>query len=489
MRAVIFAVAACLGALGLAAPASATITTSITNGTAKVTGDGASDKIAVGVASATAIGIDIGADGTFDTGFELFDFSNLEIDMGGGDDTVDLSPLISTFGQIRPTVVDGGDGNDQLIGSNGPETLQGGAGDDIVDPKMGPDTASGGPGDDTFLWVPGDGNDKIDGDDGADTLSFSGSDANEALTVTPNGNRVTLRRDVDNVTMDLGSLEQLSLPTLGGSDSVIAANGIAPLQLDVAAGAGDDVFSGGDEVDRFDGGAGQDVANAGAGNDTLAGGDGNDLLVGDVGDDTISGDAGDDQLSGGDGTDHLDGGAGTDQIHCGGPGDTVVFDATDLIAGDCLPFPAPPPPPQPAPPPPVTTTVPGPTVTTTNTVTTTTAAPSPPSPSLPVVPTPAAPADARGFATPKVKLAGAGLKVTVANTADQPIRISVTASARAGHRRVRFGRASATLAAGQSRTVTLHASRKALGGHRVTHPVVTVRNVDTGGTLTLRPRP
>jgi Ca2+-binding RTX toxin-like protein len=208
-----------------------------------------------------------------------------------------------------------------------------------------------------------------------------------------------------------------------------------------------------------------------------------------VGDDTITGDAGDDQLSGGDGTDHLDGGAGTDQIHCGDPGDTVVFDATDLIAGDCLPFPAPPPPLQPAPPPPVTTTVPGPTVTTTNTLTTTTPAPSPQRPSLPVVPTPGAPADARGFATPKVKLAGAGLKVTVANTADQPIRISVTASARAGHRRVRFGRASATLAAGQARTVTLHASRRALRGHRLTHPVVTVRNVDTGGTLTLRPRP
>jgi len=54
---------------------------------------------------------------------------------------------------------------------------------------------------------------------------------------------------------------------------------------------------------------------------------------------------------------------------------------------------------------------------------------------------------------------------------------------------IRFGRASATLAAGQSRTVTLHASRRALRRHRLTHPVVTLRNVDTGGTLTLRPRP
>jgi len=52
---------------------------------------------------------------------------------------------------------------------------------------------------------------------------------------------------------------------------------------------------------------------------------------------------------------------------------------------------------------------------------------------------------------------------------------------------IRFGRASATLAAGQTRTLTLRAVHEAHG--RLTHPVVTVRNVDTGGTLTLRPRP
>ena len=52
---------------------------------------------------------------------------------------------------------------------------------------------------------------------------------------------------------------------------------------------------------------------------------------------------------------------------------------------------------------------------------------------------------------------------------------------------IRFGRASATLAAGQTRTLTLRAVQKAHG--RITHPVVTLRNVDTGGTLTLRPRP
>jgi len=52
---------------------------------------------------------------------------------------------------------------------------------------------------------------------------------------------------------------------------------------------------------------------------------------------------------------------------------------------------------------------------------------------------------------------------------------------------IRFGRASATLAAGQTRTLTLRAVYKAHG--RITRPVVTVRNVYTGGTLTLRPRP
>jgi hypothetical protein len=110
----------------------------------------------------------------------------------------------------------------------------------------------------------------------------------------------------------------------------------------------------------------------------------------------------------------------------------------------------------------------------------------PPAPTAPVLPTAnALAAGERGFATPKVEVAGVSLKVTLANTADQPIRLSVAATAKAGHRSVRFGRARATLAAGQTRTLTLRAVHKAHG--RITRPVVTVRNVDTGGALSVKP--
>jgi hypothetical protein len=45
--------------------------------------------------------------------------------------------------------------------------------------------------------------------------------------------------------------------------------------------------------------------------------------------------------------------------------------------------------------------------------------------------------------------------------------------------------ASDLIAAGRTRTLTLHASRPPRG--RITHPVVIVRNADTGGAVTLRP--
>jgi hypothetical protein len=110
----------------------------------------------------------------------------------------------------------------------------------------------------------------------------------------------------------------------------------------------------------------------------------------------------------------------------------------------------------------------------------------PPAPTAPVLPTGnGLAAGERGFATPKVRVAGASLKVTLANTAGQPIRRSVAATARAGHRSVRFGRASVTLAAGQTRTLTLRAVHGARG--RITRPVVTVRNDDTGGALSVKP--
>ena len=63
----------------------------------------------------------------------------LVLNANGGDDsftaTGNLAPLIAI-------TVDGGDGNDTILGSNGADRLLGGAGNDFVDGNQGADTGS-----------------------------------------------------------------------------------------------------------------------------------------------------------------------------------------------------------------------------------------------------------------------------------------------------------------------------------------------------------
>jgi Ca2+-binding RTX toxin-like protein len=501
----LLAVAASLAVLALASPASAATTASVANGTLNVVGDNAGDTITVGSLTPTSLFVDANGDGATDFTFPLSDITAIAIATGGGDDTVQLTQFGGLFDTTRPTTIDGGDGNDKIFGVDGNETIVGGAGDDFIDGNRGNDSISGGAGDDTIQWDPGDGSDSVDGDAGNDTLLFNGSNAAEMFTFAPNGSRVLMHRDVANVTQDLDTVERVKLLELGANDTTSAAPGLGSLVLDVDGGSGNDTFNGSDEPDVFTGGTEDDTLNGGGGNDTLMGnegvdtinggdgadsihgGDGTDTLHGNGDDDQVRGDAGDDQLFGDAGTDDLDGGDGADVIHCGGAGDTVAIDVNDLISGDCVPFPAPPVPP--------TAPNPAPTAapTTSGAGGGATAQPSPPTPAAPpaaVVPDGSLAAGTRGFSNPKIKAAGTSLKISLANTAGQPIHVSVAATEKVGHRTLRLGSATATLDAGQARTLTLRASaaaRRALRGRRTRHPVITVRNVDTGGALTLKP--
>ena len=69
-----------------------------------------------------------------------------------------------------------------------------------------------GAGDDVFVWDPGDGSDVVEGGDGrSDTLRFNGTAAAEQFTLSANGNRLRLFRDVGNVTMDTAGVELVDL--------------------------------------------------------------------------------------------------------------------------------------------------------------------------------------------------------------------------------------------------------------------------------------
>jgi Ca2+-binding RTX toxin-like protein len=279
----------------------------------------------------------------------------LTLNANGGNDQYSATGNMAALIKIT---VDGGAGNDVLLGSNGADTLLGGDGNDFADGQQGNDTALLGAGDDTFQWDPGDGNDTVEGQDGRDTMAFNGSAVSENMEATANGSRVRFTRNVANITMDLNDVEVIAARTLGGADNVVVndlsgtdltdvttdlgPDDLAADNVIVNATNGDDVASvagagtsvqvsglaarvsvtggvaGSDRL-TVNGLQGDDVLDASslAANTlllTLSGGDGNDIVLGGDGNDTLLGGAGDDVLLGGPGNDVIDGAPGDDIV-------------------------------------------------------------------------------------------------------------------------------------------------------------------------------
>jgi Ca2+-binding RTX toxin-like protein len=133
------------------------------------------------------------------------------IDAGAGNDTVNCSAA-------GDATILGGPGDDILIGSPGADYIDGGDGNDTITGGPGADTLIGGAGSDKIIWNPGDGSDIVEGGTGTDELVFNGSAAAEIFTITPNGARTTLTRNVGAITMDIGDTEQITVNGLDGDD-------------------------------------------------------------------------------------------------------------------------------------------------------------------------------------------------------------------------------------------------------------------------------
>jgi Ca2+-binding RTX toxin-like protein len=108
----------------------------------------------------------------------------LVVNGAGGNDLLDASAYVA--GTIRP-VLDGGSGEDTLIGSSLADVLQGGEGNDSVSGGAGADTALLGAGNDTIFWTHGSGNDTVEGQEGDDRLQFAGADLSENISLVANG--------------------------------------------------------------------------------------------------------------------------------------------------------------------------------------------------------------------------------------------------------------------------------------------------------------
>jgi Ca2+-binding RTX toxin-like protein len=296
---------------------------------------------------------------------------NLVVNANGGDDTISAGNGLAALIKIT---MDGGAGNDTLLGSDGNDVLLGGDGNDFVDGNRGSDVALLGAGNDTFQWDPGDGSDVVEGQDGLDALLFNGANVNEHIDISANGARTRLFRDVGNVTMDLNDLERIDVRALGGADTItvnnLAGTDVTQVNLDLgAAGGGGDAqadtvivngTNGADSIEVVGSGTSYSVVGLSAlvtasnsepgdslvvngllGNDTLSattlpagvvqltldGGGGNDIILGG---------AGNDRLVGGDGNDFVDGNRGNDVALLGAGSDTFQWDpgdGSDIVEG------------------------------------------------------------------------------------------------------------------------------------------------------------
>ena len=236
--------------------------------------------------------------------FVLTDVTQISIDVGNGNDRVEISDAV-----VIDAVIVGGRGNDWLRGGGGNDTISGNAGNDHVDGGLGNDLLNGDAGNDKV--VGGDGDDELHGGAGQDGL-WGGA----------------------------------------GNDSLFGEAGHDRL----SGGDGNDSLSGGFGKDILWGDAGDDTLHGDADHDLLHGGVGNDFVYGDAGHDELWGEAGDDWLEGGDGNDQIRGGVGDDKLK-GGAGNDLLNggEGVNLLDGDAgknvlkngteTDFDAPPPPP------------------------------------------------------------------------------------------------------------------------------------------------
>jgi Ca2+-binding RTX toxin-like protein len=335
-----------------AAPALASTNASVQGQTLQIKGDGAGDKLSLQLApdNPNTLQVDVGEDGTVDFAFDRSTFTSINVQAGGGNDEVRVNDSFGSFAN-DPVTIDGGAGDDTLIGGDGDDTLIGGSGNDTIVGGRGADTVSMGAGSDSFTWNPGEGSDVVNGDGGNDTMVFNGSNAPEKFDVSANGSRVRFFRDVANITMDLGGIENVALSTLGSADTTtvndLTGTDLKHVNVNQAAtggggdGAADSVIvngtQGADAVHVSSDAAGDAVVSGLAAQVQTAGSESPSAgFAGDTVDVNTLG--GDDTVTNGvattaPGTIAIDGGAGSDTVsYSGTPADDAIGIANDGTA-------------------------------------------------------------------------------------------------------------------------------------------------------------
>ena len=236
----------------------------------------------------------------------------------GGTNTVDYtnitSLLMGSAGiTITPTsaIVDGftqtltnfakiiATGKNDIINDTGASiNYDAGAGNDTVNAGLGDDFFDGGLGIDTISYVGHSG--------GSLNVNMSSVDANNYFTVT--------------IGSEIDKVKNFETFIASSANDTIIGSTVADI---IYGGAGNDTINGGAGNDGLYGDAGNDTINGGAGNDTINGGAGNDILYGDDGNDIIT------DI---DGVNTTYGGLGDDIIYAAINGNTIYGDGgTDTL--------------------------------------------------------------------------------------------------------------------------------------------------------------
>jgi Ca2+-binding RTX toxin-like protein len=298
---------------------------------------------------------------------------NLVVNMNGGNDSISATGNLAALINIT---VNGGAGNDTILGSNGNDTLNAGDDHDFVDGQQGNDTVNLGAGNDVFQWDPGDGSDIVEGGDGTDRMLFNGSSGAEVMEASANAGRLRFTRNLGTIQMDVNDVETVDINALGNTDTIIvqdlASTEVSEVNVELAGGIGGTFGDGvvdtvitngtanGDIIDVF--GAGTSVSvlgltarvnalhldandaivvNGQGGNDsitatTVAAGIAALTLDGGAGNDTILGSQGNDVVLAGEGADFVFGDNGNDTAFLGGGDDVFQWnpgDGNDTVEG------------------------------------------------------------------------------------------------------------------------------------------------------------
>jgi Ca2+-binding RTX toxin-like protein len=260
-------------------------------------------------------------------------------------------------------IINGGTGNDTLLGTAGNDRVTGGTGNDLARMRAG---------NDLFLWNLGDGIDTIFGDAGIDRVVFTYGAGANGVSIDAVGTRArVLNAGI------LSGVERIDLRPLGDADGIsvenLAATGVELVAIDLAGTVGGVVGDGTTDTVTRGGTSGNDtlVASLVSGKisvtglstqvtishfdaiDTLRidGDEGNDTLdasqltaglmkvdlFGDIGNDRIIGSRGNDSLNGWSGNDTIVGGRGVDNVLLGAGNDLFEWnagDGNDIVDGD-----------------------------------------------------------------------------------------------------------------------------------------------------------